>query len=117
MDMRRIIALILLAFACTQIHADPYMTNTTGVDRCISMAHIYWSIAYDLHAGVTLRSAVNGRIHSTDPSWSRNYVQQAIEQIYNQPQITADTWFGFELAYCETLPPASDFIIVPAPIN
>jgi hypothetical protein len=108
--------LFLLAALSSAALADPNMAPDPYFQSCFSNSSIYWHIATDMRNGLTLRSAVDYRLRQLNPTPQvAAFVQQAIEAVYNQPLVTPDTWFGYELAVCEAAPPKSPFTLVPAP--
>lgn len=110
--------LLLVVFLLPSVAlADPGTVITRGDQDCQVQAKWYWRIATDLRSGTTLRSEIAWIQPQMTTPEARQFTQEAIEEIYNQPLVTPDTWFGFRLAYCEAEPPADPFIIMPAPVT
>ena len=112
--MKKVIITMLMLFSVAA-HADPSLVVGRGVRGCELYATVFLNIATDLRNGITLKSEAAYRESAYPASIKIRWIEQSVAQVYNSPQVTPDTWFGYELAYCEALPPKSAWIIVAAP--
>lgn len=100
----------------------PSVASASPSDACRLYAQLYYAVALDMATGNSIADTVldlKGLIAKVPNSqiaiFDKKYGTAAIEDVYNQPTVQPQVWFGFALAKCEMSPPVEPFSIIRAP--